>query len=82
MRGREVTRSLGVEDRRSVAAVVVATVEVENRMVGDHRQAYPGVYSLELGCEMVAGGMKERNCWRKGKDAEDPKTHDLRAHWL
>ena len=35
-------------------------------------------YGLELRCETVAGGMRERN-WRKGKDAEDPKTHDLRA---
>lgn len=39
--GREVTRSLGAGDRRKVAAAVVATVEVESRMVADHRQAYP-----------------------------------------
>lgn len=44
MGGREVTRSLGAEDRRRVAAVVVATVEVESRMVANHRQAYPGVW--------------------------------------
>ena len=44
MGGREVTRSLGVEDRRRVAAAVVATVEVESRMVADHRQAYPGLW--------------------------------------
>lgn len=45
------------------------------------------VYGLELGCEIegmktLAGGIREQNCWRKGKDAGDPKTHDLRAHWL
>jgi hypothetical protein len=83
MGGRYVTRSLGAEDRRSVAAAVVATVDIESRMVGDHREAY----CLELGCEIeemktLAGGIREQNCWRKGKDAGDPKTHDLRAHWL
>jgi hypothetical protein len=42
MGGRGVNRSLVAEDRRRVAAAVVATVDVESRMVADHRQAYPG----------------------------------------
>jgi hypothetical protein len=45
-------------------------------------ERHTGVYGLEVGCEIegvktVAGGMRERNCWRKGKDAEDRKTHDV-----
>jgi len=46
MRGRVVTRSLGpeAEDMRRVVAAVVATVEVESRIVADHRQAYPGLW--------------------------------------
>jgi hypothetical protein len=53
------------------------------RIIGRHIV----VYGLELGCEIegmktLAGGIREQNCWRKGKDAGDPKTHDLRAHWL
>jgi hypothetical protein len=46
MGGRYVTRSLGAEDRRSVAVAVVATVdfESESRMVEDHREAYRGVW--------------------------------------
>lgn len=36
MGGRDVTRSLGVEDRRRVAVAVVATVEVGSRIVADH----------------------------------------------
>jgi hypothetical protein len=43
MGGRDVTRSLGAEDRRRVVVVVVATVDIESRMVADHRKAYPGV---------------------------------------
>lgn len=44
MGGRDVTRSLGAGDRRSVAAAVVATVDIGSRMVGDHREAYPGLW--------------------------------------
>jgi hypothetical protein len=43
MRGRDATRSLGTGDRRRVVAAVVATVDIESRMVADHLQAYPGV---------------------------------------
>ena len=41
MGGRDVTVSLGPEDRRRMAAARVATVEVESRMAVDHRLAYP-----------------------------------------
>lgn len=44
MGDREVTRFLGAEDRRRVAAAVVATVEVESRMVAGHREAYRGLW--------------------------------------
>ena len=37
------TRSLGAEDISRLAAAVVATVEVESRMVADHREACPGL---------------------------------------
>jgi hypothetical protein len=42
-------------------------------IIGRHIQ----VYGLELGYEIeelktLAGGIREQNCWRKGKDAEDP----------
>lgn len=46
MGGRE-TRSLGAEgaeDKRRVAVAVVATAEVESRMVADHREAYRGLW--------------------------------------
>ena len=64
------TRSLGGEDKRMVAAAVVATVGVvESRIVADHQWAYPGLW-FRAGCEIegvetLAGGMRERNCMEK-----------------
>ena len=83
--GRRVACSLGAEEDRCRVAAAVATFEAESRRAADHLQAYPG--PLEQGCEVeelktLLGGMREQNCWQKGKEAEDPKAHDLRAHQL
>jgi hypothetical protein len=67
MRGRDVTRSLGpeAEDMHRVDAVAVATVEVESRIVADHREAYPGVWFR--GGMREQGGMRERERGRMWK---------------